>query len=137
MTYVVTVTNRGPSRATGVGITDRLPGGSTLVGAGASQGSCSGFPILTCQLGALDNGGTARVTIDLRANEGTRLVNTAEVRGAEGDPDASNNTAQTTTAVTRCTAPGPPRACAVSASPKTLVAGGRPSSGCVALLSPS
>ena len=62
-TYTVTVQNGGPSNATGVMLTDTLPGAATYVGATPSQGSCVPFgATLTCSLGSLANGASATVT---------------------------------------------------------------------------
>src|SRR5207302_5422123 len=64
VTFTVTVTNNGPSDATGVQITDQLPAGLTFVSAAPSQGT------YTSGTGIWDIGGVASgasVTLTLPA----------------------------------------------------------------------
>ena len=53
LTYAITVANIGPSNdvATGVTVTDTLPGNVTYVSATPSQGTCTGTSTVTCNLG--------------------------------------------------------------------------------------
>jgi uncharacterized repeat protein (TIGR01451 family) len=60
LTYVLVITNSGPSDAVGVQVTDTLPGGFNLNLVSATQGGCSSLP---CTLGTLPAGGVARITI--------------------------------------------------------------------------
>jgi uncharacterized repeat protein (TIGR01451 family) len=95
VTYVMTVANRGGfGPATGVQLDDPLPAGLTLESATAlDQGTCSGA--VTCSLGTLAGGTTARVRVVARVNRDTGpgvLGNTAVVNAVE--PNASgDNTA--------------------------------------------
>jgi uncharacterized repeat protein (TIGR01451 family) len=109
--YTIRVTNRGPGRATGVKVTDNLPGGVTLVSTKASQGSCSAAGAkITCALGALAAGASATVTVIVRPATPGTLVNVARVAGNEGDPNPGNNTSAVTT---RVVAPFTPPAASV------------------------
>jgi uncharacterized repeat protein (TIGR01451 family) len=66
LTYTLTATNSGPVRATGVTVTDPLPGGADLVSADASQGSCSGTETVICNVSALEKDQSARITLVVR-----------------------------------------------------------------------
>lgn len=96
LTYTLTVTNKGPSRASAVILMDTLPSGLSYV---SSTGACSGTSTISCNLGSLANGSTASVTITAKATTPGVKTNTASVsNGPEPDPNSSNNsiTARTT-----------------------------------------
>ena len=100
LTYTLTATNASTTTpATGVTITDALPGGLNLTSATSSQGSCSGSTTVVCALGQLAPEATATVTIAGTAQGAQPLVNTALVSGDQPDPDTANNTATATTPV--------------------------------------
>jgi uncharacterized repeat protein (TIGR01451 family) len=90
LTYTITVTDRGPSVANGVTLTDTLPAGLTYVSATPSQGSCSfATPILTCNL--LNLNGTATVTLVVTPGAIGGYPDTASVTSSVTDLNASNN----------------------------------------------
>jgi uncharacterized repeat protein (TIGR01451 family) len=95
LTYTLSVTNHGPSTATGVTVNDPLPAGVSLVSATPSQGSCSGT--VTCALGTLTNGASATVTIVVHPTAKGTITNTASVSANEPDPNPANNSATATT----------------------------------------
>jgi uncharacterized repeat protein (TIGR01451 family) len=99
-TDTFTVTDHGPQNATGVTLTDTLPGGVTLVNVTTSQGSCSGPPTISCSLGLLSNGSSATVALHLTGTSGGTVADTASVTGAQADPNTSNNVATVSTTVT-------------------------------------
>jgi uncharacterized repeat protein (TIGR01451 family) len=105
LTYTVTVNNGGPSGATGVTLTDTLPGSVTFGSATPSQGSCNqALGVVTCGLGSIANGGNATVSIVVTPTTGNPLTNTAVVSGNEADPNGANNTVTITTpALWQCT----------------------------------
>jgi uncharacterized repeat protein (TIGR01451 family) len=87
VSYTLTLSNNGPSPATGVTITDPLPSGLTFVSATPSQGICNtSGQTVTCNLGTLAAGGTAVVSItaDVAASAaGATLQNTATASANE------------------------------------------------------
>ncbi len=99
--YTVSVTNNGPSTASGVVVTNTLPLNVSLISAGSSQGICSSVNnLVICSLGSLNQGSNATATIQVRAlNVGT-ITATSAVSANQTDPAPGNNTASITTTVT-------------------------------------
>ena len=98
--YQVIVTNNGPDDATGVTLTDTLPGGVTFVSATTSQGSCNEVGgTVTCALGGVANGSSVIVEITITTTGVGTITNTATVAGNETDADGTNNTAVEQTTV--------------------------------------
>lgn len=90
ITYSVTVTNAGPDDATGVRVTDVLPGGLTFVFASVGTGSYDqGTGVW--DVGALTVGETATLVIQALVDAGTAgttITNVAVVSGADqSDPN--------------------------------------------------
>lgn len=88
--YTITVTNNGPAPATGVTLTDALPGGVTFIF--ASPGCALASGVITCALGTLANGNSATITITAIPTATEMLVNTVTVTANETDPASANNT---------------------------------------------
>lgn len=114
VTYTVTLTNFGPGAASGLVMTDPIPGyiagltGLTASKTGGSSGAAfncvTGSTLICTQTGgSMANGETAIFTIavsrpllDSSAQPGNNWINTASVRSTnQGDSDVSNNSAST------------------------------------------
>jgi uncharacterized repeat protein (TIGR01451 family) len=99
LTYTIDVANHGPAPATAVRVIDTLPSDVTVTSITSSQGSCDQSTV-TCTLGSIGRGGTARVTIAIDPGSTPRaLTNTAQVSSELRDPDESDNSATATTQV--------------------------------------
>jgi uncharacterized repeat protein (TIGR01451 family) len=102
LTYTITATNLGPETASAVTVSDKISPHSTFVSASASQGSCEVAGInVTCELGTLNAGTSATVTITVEPKATGELTNTASVAVGMGDTDpvANNDTDDETTTV--------------------------------------
>jgi uncharacterized repeat protein (TIGR01451 family) len=97
LTYTIALTNNGPLAATGVTVTDALPPAVTFASSSASQGTCSGTDTVTCNLGTINNGGGATVTIVVTPTASGTFTNTASVTSGVTDPNTANNNATAST----------------------------------------
>ncbi|AGA29910.1 Calx-beta domain-containing protein [Singulisphaera acidiphila] len=94
LTYTLTVTNQGPSPATGVVLNETLPLGQSIVSATASQGSVSpGGGLVTARLGDLAVGASATVTIIVIPTVAGAGTARATVSSLEIDPNTADNLA--------------------------------------------
>lgn len=103
MAYTVNVTNTGPEAATGVILTDTLPGSVTFVSASATQGTCSGTATVTCLLGTINVGNTVTVTIQVTPRQAGSITNTATAVLEQVDSNSANNTDSVMTSICRIT----------------------------------
>ncbi|MCT7967226.1 DUF11 domain-containing protein [Laspinema sp. D1] len=95
--YTITLTNNGPSNATGVQITDQLPSGLTYI-SDDREGAYNPTTGLWT-VGTLNNGATITLTIRARVNPvnevpntGSTITNVARVSGSDQvDPNPDNN----------------------------------------------
>jgi uncharacterized repeat protein (TIGR01451 family) len=95
--FTIVVTNRGPSVATGVVVTDSLSPAFTFVSAQSPQGTCAQMNgIVTCNLNSLGSNATATVTLIVMAASNGIFANTASVTATESDLSTNNNTATVT-----------------------------------------
>ena len=100
--YVLAVRNLGPSKATGVTVTDQLPAGVTFRKVATSRGTCTqASGTVSCALGTLKKGRTAWVTIKVTASAAGRITNTATVSGDQPDPHMGNNSSSVTITVAK------------------------------------
>ena len=94
--YQIVVTNNGPATATNVVLTDTLGTVGTIVG--VSSGSVSGRT-LTAHLGSLASGASTTVTITVNPTVAGTLIDSAEVKSDELDPNPNNNTSSSSNLV--------------------------------------
>src|SRR6266853_1981477 len=100
LSYSITVINKSTEDATGVTVTDALPGGVTYVSAASGAGSCSFLNgTVTCDLGTLTAGASVSITLQVRADTVQRVRNTATVSLNELDTNLADNTATDQTSI--------------------------------------
>ncbi len=101
--YTVTVTNNGPSTATGVVVSDALPQGVSFVSATGYDGvnPVDNNGIVTLSIAELDAAVPASFTIEVSvsAAPGAMLTDTASVTGQQVNPDPTNSTTSIQTPV--------------------------------------
>ncbi|MEJ8756560.1 T9SS type A sorting domain-containing protein [Pontibacter sp. H259] len=95
VTYTVTVSNNGPSTATNVLVTDKLPASLTYNSSNATTGSYN--PATgNWTVGTLTSGATATLTITATINQSAVITTTATQTHTETDNVGGNNTASNT-----------------------------------------
>jgi uncharacterized repeat protein (TIGR01451 family) len=110
LTYLINITNSGPSDGAGVVLTDVIPPNTTFVSESQTGGpaftctnpAAGAAGTVSCTLGSLPNGASASfnlvVNVQTSAPAGP-LSNTATVSAATTDPNPANNSATATTTV--------------------------------------
>lgn len=92
LTYTLTITNAGPTVATGVTVTDPFPFGLLLSSANASQGTITfSNHTLTANLGILPPNAAATITMLAFHGLTNTATNTAMVTAIQSDPNLANN----------------------------------------------
>ncbi|MGB7713314.1 MAG: hypothetical protein WBL95_27915 [Microcoleus sp.] len=94
LTYSLTVTNNSPTKATGVTFTNELPSGLKDVSATSSKGGTpeNNNGIITAELGDLNTGESAKITINATSISAGTFSNNASVTSKEVDSESVNNT---------------------------------------------
>jgi len=98
--YTVTVTNFGPSAATGVLVTNTLPPGVSFVSASPSQGSVANYGNqIVWNAAGLALNAYATLTITALPSAAGTITDTCSVQANEADPNLADNLASVTTTV--------------------------------------
>lgn len=107
LTYTIKVDNPGTLPATAVTVTDKLPSGVDFVS--ATGGVCQrDTATVTCDLGQVNAGTSATVTIVVKTTKAGALSNTATVSSPE-DIVLANNSDTATTTVNKVVKPPKPK----------------------------
>ena len=127
LTYTIVVGNNGPDAATQVTLADPLPADTSFVSVSTTQGTCTGGPVINCNLGTIPKGGTVTITLVVTAQQAGVVTNTATVVGKEPESTTANNQATATTLVVAPVVRKPRQAVCDSftATPKSLTVGRR------------
>jgi len=91
LTYTLTVSNKGPSTATAVVLTNRLPAGVTFLSARPGSGCTVAGSVVTCSLGSLNAGAATTVFIDASATAQGVLSNVSSVGSGVADSIPADN----------------------------------------------
>ncbi len=91
VTFTLTVTNNGPSAATGVKVNDPLPAGYSFVSDNGATAATYDETTGLWTIGAMALNGTASLQIIATINTTGTYVNTASVSGDQTDPISTNN----------------------------------------------
>ncbi len=100
LSYRITLTNEGPSTASGVTLTNVPATDVTVVSVVAEQGSCDASDAqVSCELGSLAIGESTVVTVVVGLATAGTITNHATVAADEVDPEMSNNVVWSETTV--------------------------------------
>ena len=98
--YTITVTNNGPSTASGVVVNQTLPANVNIVGSTTTAGSVvNGVGSVNANIGSLASGAGAIITVTVSSTNVGVVNSTATVTAAQTDANIANNSASATTTV--------------------------------------
>ena len=120
LAYVVSVSNKGPSSASNVILTNVLPASVFFNSGSVSQGTfVNSGGTMVCSLGVISSGGSATANILVTPTSLGSITATAAVTANQADPVPGNNTASVTTTVS----PAADLGVTLVASPGSIVFG--------------
>jgi uncharacterized repeat protein (TIGR01451 family) len=123
VTWTVLVINNGPETATGVTIRDAAAAHARFVSLAVSQGTCAN---ISCSIGTLPPGGTARIVARTRALQTGVTLNTVVVKGDQPDAIPENNVASALVRIVSAFRPPLEQRCgSLSVNRRLAVAGSR------------
>ena len=99
ITYTATVTNAGPATAENVSVVDTTGLPVSVRSVTTSTGTCTTRMPVSCSLGRMPSGATAKITIVVTARRIGELVDAIRVVAATPDPHPADNLARVTTNV--------------------------------------
>lgn len=96
-TYILAVTNYGPSTSSNVIVSDTLPGGLPVISTDATQGTINrSGTLLTWNVGTLNTNAGAQLTITVQPTSSGDYFNSAIVNGNTPDPNPDDDFASAT-----------------------------------------
>jgi uncharacterized repeat protein (TIGR01451 family) len=106
LVYSLTFSNAGPSVASGVTVSNRIPVGVTFVSATGGATPTNG--VLLVNLGSLTNGAVTNVQVIVQLTAAGKLTNFFQIFADQTDPVLTNNFAAVISTVTNVTVVPPP-----------------------------
>ena len=107
-TVTDTITNNGPSTASGVTFTDPTGGSISITSAAASQGTCAhSASAVNCSVGAMAPGASVTVAVGVTGTAAGPVTLQSSVSASTPDPNLANNQATVSMTVTATPSPTP------------------------------
>lgn len=116
--YTLRVTDRGPRRAAGVRIVDRLPAGLVLVHATLKGGTCEQSRLVVCRIASLGVGKSIAVHILTRVESASSITNVGFVTALQPETSMHNNSSRALLRVAAPKRPVAPATATVHAKPR-------------------
>ena len=99
-TFTFKIKNAGPNAVSDASLVATFSGNTIVVSASASQGTCALAQVVRCDLGPMNDGGSASVSVVVIPVAAGQMTGTVLVSSSLPDPKPSNNKASSKTSVT-------------------------------------